>query len=88
MDLEVVRIAVNAQLDHTAPRLSCPLTFLVWMEHTQIQRDKTHASNVLKDLSAQILVSLQSPVKMVPLASMVPHSAQYALQGTGKIGEQ
>ena len=84
MDQEEVRIAVNVQLDHTAPRLSCLLTFLVVMEHTQIQKDKTHVSTVQKDSSVQILLPLQCPVKMELLASLAPLSAQFVLQGTGK----
>ena len=84
MDQEGVWIAVNVQLDHTAPLLSCPLMYLVEMEHTQIQKDKTLVSSVRKDLSAQILLPLQYPVKMGPLASLGPHSAQFALQVTGK----
>lgn len=87
MGLEEVRIAVDVQLDHIAPQLSYLPTFLVLMEHTLIQRDKMHVSSVLEDLSAQILLPLQCPVKMGPLASMAPHSAQYVLQGTGKIGK-
>lgn len=84
MDQEEAWVAVNVQLDHIAPQLSSPLMSLALMEHTQTLRDKMHVSSVQMVLSALILLPLPCPVKMGPIALMAPHSALFALQGTGK----
>ena len=78
-----VLFAISVQLDHNALQLNCLLMSLAAMEHIQIQRVKICVAYVQKDSSVQILLSLQCPVKMEPLASPALLNVLFVQQGTG-----